>query len=173
MENTITKNNKIVKHTISVLFEQNLNALSRIVGLFNGRGYKIKSISFGEAEEKGLSRITLTTEGEDKVVEQITKHLNKLVDVIEVADLTNEPFMERELALVKVKASQNNRLEVIQVMNVFRGNIIDISPKSLTIELTGKEDKINAAMEMLDQFGLMEVARTGSVALKREYQPRN
>lgn len=159
-----------MKHTISVLVEHNFNALSRIVGLFSGRGFRIDSISFGSAEEPGVARLTLTTYGDEHIIEQITKQLNKLIDVIKVTDLTYEPFVERELALIKISAGQVNRLEIMQVVNVFRGTIIDISPATLTIEITGKEDKINAAIEMLEQFDLIEIARTGSVALRREYK---
>lgn len=159
-----------VKHTISVLVERNFNALARIIGMFSGRGFKIDTISFGNAEEPGVARLTLTTYGEDRVIEQITKQLQKIIDVIEVKDLTYEHFVERELALIKVETDKTTRLEIMQVVDVFRGSIIDISPKTTTIEITGKKDKIDAALEMLDSFRLIEVARTGSVALKREFQ---
>jgi len=159
-----------MKHTISVLVEHNFNALSRIVGLFSGRGYKIDSISFGSAEEPGVARLTLTTDGNEHIIEQITKQLNKIIDVRKVVDLTYEQFVERELTLIKVSAHPANRLEILQVVNVFRGNIIDIGPTTVTIEITGKEDKIVSALEMLKPFGLLEVSRTGSVALKREFQ---
>ncbi len=159
-----------MKHTISLLVEQQFNALARIIGMFTGRGFEIDSICFGTAEEPGITRVTLTTSGDERIIEQITKQLHKLVDVIKVVDLTYEPYVERELALIKVSANQKNRLEIMQVVDVFRGTIIDISQNSLTIEITGKADKVNAATKMLDQFGLLEVARTGSVALKREYQ---
>ena len=159
-----------MKHTISILVEQNFNALSRIVGLFTGRGFKLDSISFGTAEEPGISRLTITTSRDENVIEQITRQLEKLIDVIKVTDLTNEPFVERELALIKVSASQKSKIDIIQVANVFRGAIVDISKETMTIEITGKEDKVNAAIEMLYSFGLLEVARTGSVALQREYK---
>jgi len=162
-----------MKHTISVLVEQEFNALSRIIGLFSGRGFKIDSISFGSAEEAGIARLTITTKGDENVINQITRQLGKLVDVIRVTDLTHEPFVERELALIKVSATKKNKMEIIQVVNVFRGAIIDISQKSMTIEITGKEDKVNAAIDMMYQFGLIEVARTGSVALRREYVKLN
>jgi acetolactate synthase-1/3 small subunit len=159
-----------MKHTISVLFENKFNAIPRIVGLFSGRGYSIESISFGQGEEPGLTRATITTEGDEQIIEQIAKHLHKLVDVLKVVDLTFEPFVERELALVKVNSTPSNRAEIMQVTDIFRAKIIDISPKTLTIEVTGKSDKVNAAIGMLMQFGIREIARTGSVALKREYQ---
>jgi acetolactate synthase-1/3 small subunit len=159
-----------MKHTISVLFENKFNAIPRIVGLFSGRGYSIESISFGQGEEPGLTRATITTEGDEQIIEQIAKHLHKLVDVLKVVDLTYEPFVERELALVKVNSTPTNRAEIMQVTDIFRAKIIDISPKTLTIEVTGKSDKVNAAIGMLMQFGIREIARTGSAALKREYQ---
>jgi acetolactate synthase-1/3 small subunit len=161
-----------MKHTISVLFENKFNAIPRIVGLFSGRGYSIESISFGQGEEPGLTRATITTEGDEQILEQIAKQLHKLVDVLKVVDLTYEPFVERELALVKVNSTPSNRAEIMQVTDIFRAKIIDISPKTLTIEVTGKSDKVNAAIGMLMQFGIREIARTGAVALKREYQEK-
>lgn len=159
-----------MKHTISVSVQHSFNALSRIVGLFSGRGYKIDSISFGDGEEPGMARLTITSTGDDQVIEQITKHLHKLIDVIKVADLTYIPYVERDLALIKVNATQSNRAEIIQIVDIFRAKIIDITPKSLTIEVTGKKDKVDAAISMLKPFGVKEVARTGSVALKREFK---
>jgi acetolactate synthase-1/3 small subunit len=159
-----------MKHIISVLFENKFNAIPRMVGLFSGRGYSIDSISFGQGEEPGLTRATITTEGDAQVIEQIAKQLHKLVDVLKVVDLTYEPFVERELALVKVSSTPSNRAEIMQVTDIFRAKIIDISPKTLTIEVTGKSDKVNAAIGMLMPFGIREIARTGSVALKREFQ---
>jgi acetolactate synthase-1/3 small subunit len=158
------------KHTISVLMSNSFNALSRIVGLFAGRGFDIDSISFGTGQEPGLARVTITTHGDEQIIEQITKQLHKIVDVLKVHDMTYEPFVERELALIKVSASKAVRSEIMQLVNVFRAKIIDISPDSMTVEATGSEDKVDAALGMLRPFGIIEVARTGSVALKREYQ---
>lgn len=160
---------KLPSHTISVLVSHNLNALSRIIGLFSGRGFDIDSISFGQEQEPGLARITITTHGDERIVEQITKQLHNVVDVIKVKDLTYEPYVERELAIIKVYAPPAKRSEIMQLVNVFRAKIIDISPDKLSIEVTGNSDKVNAAMGMLKQFGIVEVARTGSVALKREF----
>ena len=157
------------KHTISVSVQHSFNALSRIVGLFSGRGYKIDSISFGDGEEPGMARVTITSSGDDQIIEQITKQLHKIIDVHKVVDLTYMPF-ERDLALIKVTATQTNRSEIMQICGVFRGKIIDITPKTLTIEVTGKKDKVDAAISMLKPFGIKEVARTGSVALKREFK---
>ena len=157
------------KHTISVLVDHNLNALSRILGMFNGRGFDIDTISFGEGQQRGLARITITTHGDSQIVEQIIKQLHNVIDVIKVRDLSFEPFVERELALIKVAAPPSRRSEIMQIVNVFRAKIIDMSPDKLTVEVTGNNDKITAALGMLRQFGLVEVARTGTVALRREF----
>ncbi len=158
-----------MKHTLSVSFQNRYNAIPRITGLFSGRGFEIESISFGRGEQPGLTRMTITTRGDDETIEQITKQLHKLVDVTRVVDLTHEPFIERELALIKVSATHSTRSEIMHLATIFQGKIVDISPRSLTIEITGKEDKIDAALRMVHPFGLIEVARTGSVALKREF----
>lgn len=159
-----------MKHTISLLVENSVGCLVRIAGLFSGRGFNIDSISVGSAEEPGLSRMTIVTNGDDQVIEQITKQLNKIVDVIKVTDLTDVSHVNRELALIKVSAAADKRSEIMQIVDVFRGKIIDISPNTLTIEATGSEDKVEAIISMLRPFGLKEVARTGRVALKREFQ---
>ncbi|MCZ6820837.1 MAG: acetolactate synthase small subunit [Calditrichaeota bacterium] len=159
-----------MNHTISVYFQNNFNALSRIIGLFSGRGFNIDSVSFGEAKEPGMARMTITTEGDEQIIGQINTQLGKIVDVVKVTDLTYEPFVERELALVKITSTPETRSDIIEVVNVFRAKIIDISPKSLTVEVTGKRDKVNAAIGMLRPFDLLEVARTGSVALEREFK---
>lgn len=155
-------------HTISLSVVDTYNVLSRIVGLFTGRGFNISSISVGEGETPGVSRITLTTSGDERIIYQITMHLNNLVDVISVTDLTYKSFVERELALIKVSATISNRAEIVQIASIFRAKIVDICPTSLTLELTGKSDKIDASIAMLRPFGLLEVARTGTVALSRD-----
>ncbi len=162
-----------MRHTISVTFEQTFNTLSRITGLFSARGFSIDSISFGMTEEEGVSRMTLTTRGDKHIIEQITKQLHKLVNVIKVVDLTFEPFVERELMLIKVAASPAQRSEIIQIANIFRANIVDIGSKSITIEITGKADKVDASVNMLKPFGIIEMARTGTVALRREFQSQS
>lgn len=159
-----------MRHTINLLVENHLGCLSRISGLFSARGYTIDSISVGSAEEEGMSRMTIVTHGDDKIIEQITKQLNKVVDVVKVTDLTETSFVNRELALIKVTAPPSGRSEIMQIADVFRGNIVDISPRTLTIEATGNEDKINAIISMLRPFGLKEVARTGRIAIKREFK---
>ena len=159
-----------MKHTLAVLFQNSFNAIPRIAGLFSGKGYNIDSMSFGHGEEPDLTRMTLTVHGDDQVIEQIEKQLNKIVDVTKVVDLTYKPFVERQLALVKLRSNQNSRSEIMQIASIFRAKIIDISPKTMTVEVTGKDDKVNAAIGMLHPFGIQEVARTGSVALRREFQ---
>lgn len=157
------------KHTLSVLVSYNLNALSRIIGIFSSKGFIIDTISFGSSKESGLARITITTHGDEQVIEQITKQLHKIIDVATVTDLTYDSFVERELALVKVKARSSDRSEIMQITEVFRAKVIDISPDSLAIEITGNRDKVDAFIGMVRPFGIMELARTGSVALKREF----
>jgi len=160
------------RHTLSVLFKNKYNALPRITGLFSGKGFNIDSMSFGVGEEPDLTRMTITTVGDKNVIEQIAKQLHKLVDVTKVIDLTYEAFVERELALIKVHTSQSSRSEMMQIVNIFRAKIIDISPRSMTVEITGKREKVDAALSMLREFGIVELARTGSTALKREYKSK-
>lgn len=158
------------KHTISILVENKFGAMNRIVGLFSARGYNIDSISVGTSEDDSVARVTIVSKGDDDVIEQIIKQLNKLIDVTKVADLTYEGFVERELVLIKVSANKNSRAEVMQISEIFRSKIIDISPRSMTIEATGSEQKVDAMIKMLEPFGIKEIARTGQVALKREFE---
>lgn len=161
---------KADKHTLSVVVKYNLNALSRIIGIFSSKGFEIDSISFGSGKESGRARITITTHGDKQIIEQITKQLHKIIDVVTVSDLTYDSFVERELALVKVKATSSARSEIMQIAQVFRAKVIDISPQRLAIEITGNADKINAFIGMVRPFGIIELARTGSVALKRDFE---
>ncbi|GAB4171304.1 MAG: acetolactate synthase small subunit [Calditrichia bacterium] len=162
-----------MKHTISVLVEHSPGVLARIVGLLTGRGFNIDSIAVGNAEDTNLTRLTMTVHGNDDVLEQVTKQLNKIVDVIKVTDFTELSIVSRELALIKIHVLPEQRAEVTQIASVFRGNVVDISPRSLTLEVTGPEDKINACIEMVKPFGIKEIARTGTIALKREMQSEN
>ena len=157
-------------HVLSMLVENHQGVLSRIAGLFSGRGYNLESITAGITTDPQITRITLVCSGDDNVISQIKKQLNKLVDIIKVTDLTQVPSLHRELALIKVSADEQNRSEIMQIVNIFRAKVIDISPKTLTVEITGKDDKISAVIGMLRQFGIRELARTGAVALKREFQ---
>lgn len=156
-------------HLITIKVANSFNALSRIAGLFSGRGFSIDSISIGDCEEEQMARGTITTRGDARIVAQITRQLEKLVDVEIVEVLTHTPHVARELALIKVSAPHETRAEIIQVANIFRAKIIDISPQSVTIEITGNKNKVDAAIGMFRPFGLQEVARTGMVAMKREY----
>lgn len=165
-----TSQQKSEKYTLSVVVKSNLNALSRIIGVFSSKGFEIDSISFGSGKEEGLARITITTHGDEQTIEQINKQLNKVIDVVTVTDLTYMNFVEREMALVKVKAERAKRSEIMQIAEVFRAKIIDISSNNLAIEITGNSDKIDAFIGMVKPFGIVELARTGSVALKREYE---
>lgn len=160
----------IRKHTISILVENRFGAFVRVAGLFAAKGYNIDSISVGPTEDDSVSRMTIVTHGDDGIIEQITKQLNKLIDTLKVADLTYEPFVERDLALIKVHTTADTRSEILQIVEIFRAKIIDISPKTLTVEAVGSGEKIDAIIKMLKPFVIKEIARTGRVALKREFQ---
>ncbi|MDH5542559.1 MAG: acetolactate synthase small subunit [Nitrospinota bacterium] len=156
-----------MRHTISVLVENTSGVLARIAGLFSGRGFNIESLTVGETEDSGVSRMTIVTRGDEKIIEQINKQLNKLIDVIKVRDVTAEDYVDRELMLVKVNAEEKNRAEILRMTDIFRGRIVDVSPKTYTLEVTGSESKIEAFLEMIKPLGLVEVARTGKIALSR------
>jgi len=158
-----------MRHVFSVFVENKYGVLSRISGLFSARGYNIESISFASMNGEGTGQITMTVSGDEWVLEQVSKQLNKLIEVIKVVDMTGQNYIDREMVLVKVNSTKATRSEIVQVVNIFRAKIVDISPKTLTIEATGREDKINAIIGMLKPFGIKEVARTGIIAMKREY----
>jgi acetolactate synthase I/III small subunit len=155
------------KNTIGVLVENQPGVLSRVTGLFSGRGFNIESLTVAETNEPGLSRITLVTSGDQQVLEQITKQLNKLIDVIKVIDFRDTEFVNREMALIKVRAEPETRAEVLRITDIFRGKVVDVSPHFYTIEVTGEEGKIIAILDLLKQFGITELARTGKAALAR------
>jgi acetolactate synthase-1/3 small subunit len=157
-----------MKHTISVLVENHFGVLSRVSGLFSARGFNIDSLTVGETEEPTISRMTIVVQGDDRVLEQIMKQLNKLVDVIKVVDLTSEDTIDRELLLVKANASPSNRADLIQIVNTFRAKIVAVSPKSITIEVTGTESKLDAMLELLRPFGVRELVRTGLISIARK-----
>jgi acetolactate synthase-1/3 small subunit len=157
----------IMRHIISVLMENEAGALARVVGLFAQRGYNIESLNVAPTDDGTLSRLTLVTKGEDRVVEQITKHLNKLIEVVKLVDLTEGSHIERELMMVKVRATGAQREEVKRTCDIFRGQIIDVTPTTYTIQVTGNEEKVNAFMEALSGATIMEVARTGVSGLAR------
>jgi len=156
-----------MKHTVSVLVQNKPGVLARTAGLFSRRGYNIESLTVGVTENEAVSRMTIVVTGDDTVVEQVTKQLNKLIEVIKVSDLTKELYVDRELVLIKVTADSSNRAEIMQIVNIFRARIVDVAPKSLIIEVTGDEGKLDALIGMLKQFGIKEIVRTGTLALGR------
>lgn len=158
------------KHTISLLVENKPGVLARIAGLFSAKNYNIISLTVGETTDPTVSRMTIVTEGHPLIIEQIVKQLRKLIDVIKVLDLTEsgESFVERELVLIKVNAKNSDeRAEAMRIAQIFRGNIVDVSPETLTIEFTGNEEKIEAAINLLKECGIRELVRTGKVAILR------
>ncbi|SHI16842.1 acetolactate synthase small subunit [Pollutimonas bauzanensis] len=156
-----------MKHVISILLENEPGALSRVVGLFSARGYNIETLTVAPTEDSTLSRMTIVTNGSDEVIEQITKHLNRLVDVVKVVDLSEGPHIERELMLIKVRAVGKERDEMKRMADIFRGRIIDVTDKVYTIELTGDQDKIEAFIGALDRSAILETVRTGVSGIGR------
>jgi acetolactate synthase-1/3 small subunit len=157
----------IMKHTLSVIVENHPGVLARVAGLFRRRGYNIDSLTVGRTENPAISRMTIVVEGDDVLIEQVTKQLHKLVEIMKIQDITDEPSVDRELVLVKVKADAQVRGEIMQIVEIFRARIVDIGPNSLIIEATGDENKINAIEDSLRPFGLLELVRTGKVAMVR------
>ncbi|AGF49215.1 acetolactate synthase small subunit [Candidatus Kinetoplastidibacterium galati] len=156
-----------MKHVISVLMENEPGALSRVVGLFSARGYNIESLTVAPTEDSTLSRLTVVTIGSDDIIEQITKHLNRLVDVVKVVDFKDGAHIERELLLIKVRAVGKEREEIKRMVDIFRGHIIDVTYKSYTIELTGTQSKIQAFIDSLDRSAILETVRTGLSGIGR------
>jgi acetolactate synthase I/III small subunit len=156
-----------MRHIISILLENEPGALSRVVGLFSARGYNIESLTVAPTEDRSLSRMTIVTAGSDDVIEQITKHLNRLIDVVKVVDLLETPYTERELMLIKVRAVGKEREEMKRMADIFRGRVIDVTDKSYTIELTGDGRKLDAFIEALDPAMIMETVRTGASGIAR------
>ena len=156
-----------MKHTISVLVENRFGVLARVSGLFSSRGFNIDSLAVGETEEPKYSRMTIVVEGDESILEQIMKQLNKLVDVIKVVDMTNQESIERELVLVKVHVTPTTRMEVMQVVQTFRAKIVDVSSTNITVEVTGTDSKIDAMLELFHPYGIKEVVRTGVVSIAR------
>ncbi len=158
---------KPMKHTLSVLLQNKPGVLSRVTGLFSGRGFNIESLSVAETLDSSLSCLTLVTTGNDAIVEQITKQLHKLIDVIKVTDISEGEYVEREMALIRVKAENTTRAEVLRVIDIFRGKVIDVSPKSYAVEVTGSASKIQAVIDILRPIGIKEIVRTGTIAMAR------
>mgnify|MGYP003402470975 FL=1 len=157
-----------MKHTLSVLVEDEAGVLTRIAGLFARRGFNIESLAVGPAEQGGISRITMVVPGDDQVIEQLTKQLYKLINVLKVQDITEIPCVERELMLLKVNASSGTRSEVIELAQIFRARVVDIGDDTLTLEVVGDPGKMVAIVQVLNRFGIKEIARTGKIALTRE-----
>jgi len=156
-----------MKHTISILVENEFGVLTRIAGLFSARGYNIESLNVAPTVDATASRMTLVTHGNEKVIEQIKKQLNKLIPVIRVEDLTHETHMERGMMLVKVQATEKTRAEVLRMAEVFRASVVDVSESSYTLESTGKENKLMAFLRMLAPHGIIEMTRTGPLGMRR------
>lgn len=159
---------KLEKHILSLIVENQPGVLSRIVGLFSGRGFNIESLCVAETAEAHVSRITLVTCGDMVVIEQIKKQLNKLINVIKVVDFSETPFVQRDLALIKVTAKPEHRAEILRITDIFRGRVVDVGSEFFTLEVTGDLDKIDAILSLLRPMGIKEIARTGTIALPRE-----
>ena len=157
-----------MKHTLSVIVEDEAGVLSRIASLFARRGFNIESLAVGPVEQNGVSRITMVVPGDDRIIEQLTKQLYKLVNVLKVQDITEIPCVERELMLLKVNATSINRSEIIELSQIFRARIVDVAEDSLTLEVVGDPGKMVAIVQVLQKFGLREIARTGKISLTRE-----
>ncbi len=157
----------MAKHTLSVLVENRSGVLSRVAGLFSRRGFNIDSLAVGVTENPEVSRMTIVVNGDEYTVEQVSKQLNKLIDVIKIRELENTDSVSRELALIKVNATAATRSEIIQIVEIFRAKIVDVSKNTLTVEISGSTDKVEALEDMLKQFGVKEIVRTGTIAIER------
>jgi acetolactate synthase-1/3 small subunit len=157
-----------MRHTITVLVENKFGVLTRVAGLFSGRGYNIDTLNVGPTHDPSTSRMTIVTRGDDATIEQIVKQLNKLVDVLEVRDFSRPDYVDRELVLAKVKVDSKTRAEVMQITDIFRAKIVDVQPATLTIEVTGNESKVEKFIDLMRTFGIVELTRTGQVALPRK-----
>ncbi len=157
-----------MRHTISVLVENKFGALTRIAGLFSGRGFNIDTLNVAPTQDASASRMTIVTRGDDATLEQIVKQLNKLVDVIKVQDFRDDEHIDRELALVKVTVDSKTRPEVMQITDIFRAKIVDVQRRTLTVEITGNEAKVEKFIELMQPFGMVDLTRTGRVAMPRK-----
>ncbi len=155
------------RHVLSVLVENQSGVLSRVSGLFSRRGYNIDSLSVGETEDPKVSRMTIVVRGDDYILEQIKKQLNKLIDVIKIVELSPGQSVLRELALIKVKSTMETRASIIEIVSIFRANIVDVANDTLTVEMTGDESKIEAFINLMDSYGIAEIVRTGLTAIER------
>lgn len=156
-----------MRHTLAVLVENNPGVLARVAGLFSRRGFNIDSLAVGRTDNPAISRMTIVVEGDDRMLEQVTKQLHKLIDVIKIGDITADKYVDRELVMVKVNAEPSRRGEIVQIADIFRARIVDLGGHTLTLECTGDEGKINAFEESLRPYGIKELVRTGKVAMLR------
>ena len=156
-----------MRHTISVLVENTFGVLTRVARMFSGRGYNIDSLNVAPTHDPEKSRMTIVTRGDDATVEQIVRQLYKLVNVLEITDFREHEYIDRELVMVRVKATAKNRSEVMQITDIFRAKIVDVQSKTMTIEVTGNESKVNKFVTLMDNFGVLDLTRTGKVALPR------
>ena len=157
-----------MRHTISILVENTFGALTRVAGMFSGRGYNIDSLNVAPTHNPEVSRITIVTRGDDDTLEQVVRQLEKLVNVIEITDFREHEYIDRELVLVKVKVDGKTRAEVMQITDIFRAKIVDVQAKSMTIEVTGNENKVEKFIHLMGNFGILTLTRTGKVALPRD-----
>ncbi len=157
----------MIKYTLSVLVENHFGVLARVSGLFSARGYNISSLAVAETEDPTVSVMTIVVDGDERVIDQVKKQLNKLIDIIKVKDLTEQDHVSRELAMIKVMVDSSKRREIIEIADVFKGRIVDISIDNITIEITGDSKKIDAVIGLLKEYSIKEMARTGKVALLR------
>jgi acetolactate synthase-1/3 small subunit len=156
-----------MKHIISVLVENRFGVLAHVSGLFSARGFNIDSLAVGETEDPTISRMTIVVDGDERILEQVTKQLHKLIDVVKVQDLTKEDFIDRELTLIRVNAQGSKRSEIMEIVDIFRARIVDVNPKSVPVERTGDQEKSHAILELLRPYGIIEIARTGRSAMSR------
>lgn len=159
---------QIMRHTISVLVQNKFGVLTRVAGLFSGRGFNIDSLNVAPTHDPSMSRMTIITRGDDATLDQIVKQLNKLVDSLEVQDFRDGEYIDRELVLVRVGVDSQSRAEVMQITDIFRAKIVDVQPSSVTIEITGSESKVSKFLGLMENFGVQELTRTGKVALPRK-----
>ena len=162
-----------MRHTISLLVDNESGVLSRIAGLFSARGFNIESLCVAETHEPGTSRITLVTYGDPNIIDQITKRFNNMVNVIKVTDLTDQTRVEREMILIRVEANKETRAEILRIVDIFRAKVVDVGQKNYTLELTGDKDKLEAFIDLLTPLGIKEIARTGTVAITRDNQKKS
>jgi len=157
-----------MRHTLSVFVENKFGVLTRIAGMFSGRGFNIDTLNVGPTRDPSLSRMTIVVMGDDAVLEQVTKQLNKLIDVIEIQDFRDDEYVDRELVLLRVTVDATTRSEVMQICDIFRAKIIDVQPKNVAIEITGNESKIQKFLFLMEPFGVSDLTRTGKVAVRRQ-----